>query len=156
MSYHHDMTGITLGAEVVGTDGEKIGTIKSTGPDHFLVHQGFLFSHDQYLPAYLIGEATHDRVNLNITKNEAERIGVVHLPRPGDPWYTGSATPDYPGSSREDYTTLTDFSPRTYGQGNDDTPGEFVDTGDNVPGEATNDEPMEITQSGESGSEQGL
>jgi len=147
LTYHHNMTGITIGAEVVGTDGAKIGTIKSAGPDHFLVHEGFLFAHDRYLPAYLIAEASQDRVDLNITKNEAERLGLEHLPRPGDPWYTGSATPDYPASQRSDYTTRTDFAPRTYGQGNDDTPGEFIDVGDNVPGEATRDEPMEETHS---------
>jgi len=146
MTYHHDMTGITPGAEVFGTDGAKIGTVRSTGPDHFLVHEGFLFTHDQYLPAYLIAEASHDRVDLNIPKDEAERVGVAHLPRTGDPWYTGAATPDYPAGPRTDYTTRTDFAPRTYGQGNDNTAGEFVDTGDNVPGEATTDEPMEQTR----------
>jgi len=82
---------IMAGAEVYGSDNDKIGTIADVGQSYFLVQKGFLFIKDLYLPTRTIARVDADRVYLNVTKREAEDMATEELPAEGDAWYGTSA-----------------------------------------------------------------
>ncbi len=71
------------GAEVVGADGEKVGTVDEVfagdrdGIEAFLVKAGFLFKHDVRVPIAWIAEVDDDRVRLTLSADEAEQLGRV-------------------------------------------------------------------------------
>ncbi len=66
------------GTDVVGSDGEKIGTVEevaytSEGDiDGFVVKAGFIFHHDVRIPGDWIEEVSSDLVTLNVTSDEAQ------------------------------------------------------------------------------------
>ncbi|MDQ6834322.1 MAG: DUF2382 domain-containing protein [Chloroflexota bacterium] len=78
---------LVAGADVYGSDNEKIGTIADVGQNYFLVQKGWLFIKDLYLPTSAIMQADGNNVYLSITKHEAEQIGRDDLPNAGDAWY---------------------------------------------------------------------
>lgn len=72
---------IKSGTDVVGSDGDKVGTVDQvlynedgelTG---FVVKAGFLFHHDVQIPANWIDTVTSDKVRLNVTSDEAQHAG---------------------------------------------------------------------------------
>ncbi len=70
---------VNKGTDVVGKDGEKIGTVDevlydSQGEiDGFVVRAGFLFHHDVHIPGDLIDEVSGEVVTLNVTSDQAEQ-----------------------------------------------------------------------------------
>jgi len=83
---------IMAGAEVFGSDNEKIGTVADVGSNYFLVQKGFLFIKDLYLPTRTIARMDGERIYLNVPKHEAEQMAAEQLPAEGDAWYgTGTA-----------------------------------------------------------------
>jgi len=89
---------LVAGADVYGSDNEKIGTVADVGQNYFLVQKGWLFIKDLYLPTSTIAQADGNNVYLNLTKHEAEQMGRDDLPTVGDAWYgtqrTGAAMAD--------------------------------------------------------------
>jgi len=69
---------INKGTDVVGRDGDKVGTVdeiiygSDDRIDGFVVKAGFLFHHDVRVPARWIESVTNDKVKLNVTADEAE------------------------------------------------------------------------------------
>lgn len=67
------------GRDVVGSDGNKIGSIDEVLLDDsgaitgFVVQAGFLFHHDLSIPASAVSEYDDERVVLNVTSDEADR-----------------------------------------------------------------------------------
>ncbi len=89
----YDWTGrLTAGADVYGSDGEKVGRLVQAAASYILVEKGWLFVKDLYLPASSIAQVDDDgRVYLAYTKAQAEEMGREDLPTEGDAWY-GTAT----------------------------------------------------------------
>jgi len=71
---------IVPGADVVGSEGDKIGTVKEVFPDYITVEKGWFFPSDHYIPASAINDANADTVFLNVTKDEALKRGWEHPP----------------------------------------------------------------------------
>lgn len=72
------------GAEVFGTDGNKMGKVKSWD-DHFLVvEKGKIFSTDYYVPFAAVASYTEQEVFLNVTKDEALNKGWENEPVAGE------------------------------------------------------------------------
>lgn len=75
---------ISTGTEVVGSDGQKIGTVDEVAysqegeVDGIVVKAGFLFHHDLRIPSDWIDEVTGDTVTLTVTSDQAEQS------QPGD------------------------------------------------------------------------
>lgn len=90
----YDATNLVAGAEVYGTDNEKIGNIADVGQNYFLVQKGWLFIKDLYLPTNLISRADAERVYLSVTKAQAEEMARDELPAANDAWY-GTRTTGY-------------------------------------------------------------
>ena len=112
---------LVAGAEVYGSDNEKIGTVADVGQNYFLVQKGWLFIKDLYLPTSTIMQADGNNVYLSITKHEAEQMGRDTLPSSGDAWY---------GTQRTG-TTMTDTGYAT-GRTTDREVGRTVNEGENV------------------------
>jgi uncharacterized protein (TIGR02271 family) len=100
---------LVAGADVYGSDNEKIGTVADVGQNYFLVQKGWLFIKDLYLPMSSIASADGNNIFLSLTKHEAEQMGRDELPAEGDTWYgaqrtgyaaTGTETSGY-GTDRE-------------------------------------------------------
>lgn len=73
-----DMVLISTGTDVVGSDGEKIGSVDEVLYDEegrvagFVVKAGFLFHHDVRVPADWIDTVGGETVQLNVTAEQAE------------------------------------------------------------------------------------
>ncbi|MGI8690921.1 MAG: DUF2382 domain-containing protein [Thermomicrobiales bacterium] len=108
---------LVAGADVYGSDNEKIGTIADVGQNYFLVQKGWLFIKDLYLPTSAIARADGNTVYLSLTKHEAEQMGRDDLPTAGDAWYgtqrTGAAMADTgytTGRTMDRTTDRTDYT----------------------------------------------
>jgi hypothetical protein len=56
---------------VYSSDKQKLGHVADIYEDSFLVHEGFLFTHDKYIPYSAIAQIDHEDITLNLTANEA-------------------------------------------------------------------------------------
>ena len=69
---------VNEGTDVVGSDGEKIGTVDQVAYtpdgdiDGFVVKAGFIFHNDVRIPGNWIEEISGDIVTLNVTSDEAQ------------------------------------------------------------------------------------
>lgn len=72
---------IVPGAEVVGSDGRRVGTVKEVYDDSFLVEKGFFFVHDFFIPHHYVAQASRERVQLTHTSEEARRQDWTERPR---------------------------------------------------------------------------
>ena len=94
---------IQHGWDVFGSDGDKIGDVSDVGPNYVLVTKGFLFTKDIYIPTSAITGVEHDRVYLNIAKDQVDSMGWDQAPM-GD---TGSGTAAYGTTATTDTGTTT-------------------------------------------------
>jgi len=109
---------IVPGADVVGTDGDKIGSVKDVFPDYITVEKGWFFPSDHYIPASAISDANESTVFLNVTKDDALQKGWENPP-------TGTAAAATSGT----YATGTGtgaMATDTHRVMNDRTAGDYV------------------------------
>ncbi len=67
---------IRVGADVLGSDGEKIGSVAQVARDHMLVEKGMLFTKDLYIPVTAITTVDADgRAVLSVAKDQVEDMG---------------------------------------------------------------------------------
>jgi uncharacterized protein (TIGR02271 family) len=59
------------GAEVFGSDGDKVGTVAAVYPGYIVVGKGLFFPTDYYIPMSAVASADTDRVYLNVAKDAA-------------------------------------------------------------------------------------
>lgn len=79
---------IPIGIDVVGSDGQTIGHVKTVETQGFVVEKGTFFSSDHFIPAEAMVALEPDRVLLSITKEAA-----LSMIRPGSAEYS-YAEPD--------------------------------------------------------------
>jgi len=75
-----DISNVRTGWDVFGSDGDKIGDVSDVGPNYVLVTKGFLFTKDIYIPTSAITGVEHDRVYLNIAKDQVDSMGWDQAP----------------------------------------------------------------------------
>jgi len=92
MAMRGNMSQITQGDEVYGSDNEKIGKVAEVGQGYFLVQKGMFFHKDMYLPTRAMARVDRGNVYLNVAKHDAENIATERLPAQGDAWYGTTAT----------------------------------------------------------------
>jgi uncharacterized protein (TIGR02271 family) len=84
---------IVEGSDVLGSDGEKFGTVDQVQPSYLVVRKGWFFPTDYYIPVSAISSATEDQVVLNVTKDTALDQGWETLPETIDTeGYVGDTT----------------------------------------------------------------
>lgn len=72
---------IDLGADIIGTDGEKLGVVDSlvVEPDNgsiqaIVVRKGLFFPTDRILPVQMVTAVEGNKVRVNISKDDAEQL----------------------------------------------------------------------------------
>src|ERR671922_12426 len=70
-----DPSQIEHGWDVFGSDGEKVGDVSEVREEYLVVSKGFLFPHEHYVPFSAITGIKHDRVYLNVSKDQIEAQG---------------------------------------------------------------------------------
>jgi uncharacterized protein (TIGR02271 family) len=78
---------IVEGSDVIGSDGEKLGTVDQVQQSYLVVRKGWFFPTDYYIPASAISSATDDQVVLNVTKDAALTQGWDTVPEAIDTAY---------------------------------------------------------------------
>jgi uncharacterized protein YrrD len=82
-SLREDEIVIDEGTNVLGRDGDKIGTVEEISYDAngkisgFTVKSGLIFSHDVHVPISWVDSIRTDAVQLSVTAEEAESSGAV-------------------------------------------------------------------------------
>ncbi len=79
------------GTDVVGADGEKVGTVIAVHQNYVVVEKGFFFPTDYYIPISAIANADGNTITLNVTKDAALDQGWDTVPA-DDPAYTTTTT----------------------------------------------------------------
>jgi len=84
------------GDDVLGSDGEKVGSVHSIGSNYLVVEKGFFFPTDYYVPFGAV--ASYDdadgKVYLNLSKADALNSGWDAQPGDGDSYGTSTMTTD--------------------------------------------------------------
>ena len=66
---------ISVGDEVYGSDGDKVGTVAEVQSSYIVVEKGFFFPTDYYIPMSAVASASTDQVYLNVSKDAALQSG---------------------------------------------------------------------------------
>ena len=75
-----DTTQIPVGAEVYGSDGDKVGTVAEVQPSYLVVEKGFFFPTDYYIPVSAITQVGDGQVHLNVSRDTALHSGWETIP----------------------------------------------------------------------------
>jgi len=68
------------GTDVYGSDDNKVGSVDDIQGEYLVVHKGFFFPKDHYIPFSAIASHTDDRINLNVTADEATSMDWDQAP----------------------------------------------------------------------------
>jgi uncharacterized protein (TIGR02271 family) len=71
---------VTVGSDVFGSDGEKVGRIAELYPGYLTVEKGFFFPSDYFIPRQAIQTVQGNEVYLNVTKDAALHSGWDQVP----------------------------------------------------------------------------
>jgi uncharacterized protein (TIGR02271 family) len=71
---------ISVGDEVYGSDGDKVGTVAEVQSGYIVVEKGFFFPTDYYIPTSAIASASNGQVYLSSTKDAALNSGWDVVP----------------------------------------------------------------------------
>jgi uncharacterized protein (TIGR02271 family) len=71
---------VTVGDDVFGSDGEKVGRIAELYPGYLTVEKGFFFPSDYFIPRQAIQSVQGNEVYLNVTKDNALHSGWDQVP----------------------------------------------------------------------------
>ena len=91
-----DWRNIQQGWDVYGADGKKVGDVSELGEGYIVVSKGFLFTSERFVPVDAISGLEHDRVYLNVSKDEIDARGWDTVPETGrmsDARREGTAAP---------------------------------------------------------------
>ena len=71
---------ISVGDEVYGSDGDKVGTVSEVQSGYIVVEKGFFFPTDYYIPLSAIASAGNGQVYLSTTRDAALQSGWDVVP----------------------------------------------------------------------------
>ena len=74
---------IEHGWDVYGSDGEKVGDVSEVQDTYIVVSKGLFFPSERYIPTSAITRVEHDRVYLNLTKDEVKAHDWDRVPETG-------------------------------------------------------------------------
>jgi uncharacterized protein (TIGR02271 family) len=80
------------GDEVIGSDGDKVGTVAEVQPTYIVVEKGFFFPTDYYIPMSAITSVANGQVVLNVAKDAALHSGWDTVPDAVPMGTTGTET----------------------------------------------------------------
>jgi uncharacterized protein (TIGR02271 family) len=71
---------ISVGDDVYGSDGDKVGTVAEVQSNYIVVEKGFFFPTDYYIPMSAVSSASGGQINLNVAKDAALNSGWDTVP----------------------------------------------------------------------------
>ena len=74
MSWTTESSQIMAGDEVVGSDGDKVGTVAEVQPTYIVVEKGFFFPTALYVPLSAVTSVGDDEVRLSVSKDDMGRV----------------------------------------------------------------------------------
>jgi uncharacterized protein (TIGR02271 family) len=80
MSWSNESNQISIGDDVYGSDGDKVGTVAEVQPSYIVVEKGFFFPTDYYIPMSAVSSASAGQVTLNVAKDAALNSGWDTVP----------------------------------------------------------------------------
>src|SRR5215212_4030476 len=80
MSWSTGSNQISVGDDVYGSDGEKVGTVAEAQSSYIVVEKGFFFPTDYYIPMSAVVSAGDGQVFLNVGKDAALNSGWETVP----------------------------------------------------------------------------
>jgi uncharacterized protein (TIGR02271 family) len=83
---------ISVGDDVYGSDGDKVGTVAELQAGYIVVEKGFFFPTDYSIPTRAIASASGGQVYLNVTKDAALHSGWDSVPEVVPTGMTDSGT----------------------------------------------------------------
>ena len=83
MSWSTESSQISVGDDVYGSDGDKVGTVAEVQQSYIVVEKGFFFPTDYYIPTSAIASASGGQVYLNVAKDAALNSGWDTVPDTG-------------------------------------------------------------------------
>ena len=92
MSWSTESSQITVGDDVYGSDGDKVGTVAEVQPGYLVVEKGFFFPTDYYIPTSAVASAGEGQVYLNLAKDAALNSGWDTVPEVVPTGMTDSGT----------------------------------------------------------------
>ena len=94
---------ISVGDEVYGSDGDKVGTVAEVQSRYIVVEKGFFFPTDYYIPMSAVSRASGGQINLNVAKDAALNSGWDTVPDVTSMGATDTGTidTDVAGSTRD-------------------------------------------------------
>ena len=75
MSWSTESSQISVGDDVYGSDGEKLGTVAEVQSRYIVVEKGFFFPTDYYIPMSAVSSASGGQIKLNVAKDAALNSG---------------------------------------------------------------------------------
>jgi uncharacterized protein (TIGR02271 family) len=99
MSWSTGSNQISVGDDVYGSDGEKVGTVAEVQSSYIVVEKGFFFPTDYYIPMSAVTSAGNGQVTLNVAKDAALNSGWDTVPDSDTLLTTGTSTAGLGGSS---------------------------------------------------------
>ena len=80
MSDSRSTSQISVGDDVYGSDGDKVGTVAEVQSGYIVVEKGFFFPTDYYIPSSAIASASGGQVYLSTTRDAALNSGWDTVP----------------------------------------------------------------------------
>jgi uncharacterized protein (TIGR02271 family) len=80
MSWSTGSDQISVGDEVYGSDGDKVGAVAEVQPSYLVVEKGFFFPTDYYVPLSAVASASAGQVYLNVARDAALHSGWDTIP----------------------------------------------------------------------------
>jgi len=71
---------IQTGWNVYGSDDGKVGDVAEVGSNYLLVHKGWLFQRDIYIPFSAIASVQENNIRLDVTKDQVSSMGWDTIP----------------------------------------------------------------------------
>lgn len=87
------------GTGVYGSDDKKVGEVDDIQDGYLVVRKGFFFPKDHYIPFSAISGHTDDRINLNVTSDEASSQNWDQMPASGQTTSTAGYATDVVGTT---------------------------------------------------------
>jgi uncharacterized protein (TIGR02271 family) len=114
---------LTVGDEVFGSDGDKLGNVVAVDPNYVVIEKGWFFPTDYYIPMSAVAAYDEGKATLNVTKDVALNQGWdIAPPTSADgEWISDTLTNDgqiiteapIPGGRMEAARGDVDYSPDT-------------------------------------------
>ena len=80
MSSSSSANQISVGDDVYGSDGDKVGTVAEVQSSYIVVEKGFFFPTDYYVPLSAVSSASDGQINLNVARDAALNSGWDTVP----------------------------------------------------------------------------